>query len=181
MPYSTPQISGCPCLGKRSKRFVTVRKTLSEKTKGGQLVFDECRYEYHVIVTNIDYCSTAEIFQNCNQCCTVETSIDEIKSCFAFDENSRPSYKCNELYLLIRMVACNLQNWSKQTILPEAERCQRITTLRRTVYHTCGMITGKGWYRHVLYQKNAGFQSIVEYMQKALCQFQIQFGITWVR
>ena len=79
--------------------FKAYRK-LPSKTENGQLMFDECRYEYQAIVTNIDYLTTAEFFNDYNQRCTVETSIDEIKSGFAFSENSQIDYKCNELYLL---------------------------------------------------------------------------------
>ena len=160
----------------RARRIVIVRKTLPSKTKEGQLVFDECCYEYQAIITNIDYLTTAEIFDDYNQRCTVETSIDEIKSGFAFSENSQIDYKCNELFLLIKMIACNLHNWFKQAILPEEERHHRISTLRRTIYKTCGMITGKGWYRHVVYQTNTAFQRIIEYIHSALSQFRDQYG-----
>ena len=160
----------------RARRIVIVRKTLPEKTGDGQLIFDECRYEYQAIVTNIDYMTTAEIFNDYNQRCTVETSIDEIKSGFAFSENSQTDYKCNELFLLIKMIACNLQNWFRQAIRPEEERCHRITTLRRTIYKTCGIIVGKGWYRHIVFQTDAAFQRIIEHIQKALRQFRLQFG-----
>ena len=160
----------------RARRIVIVRKTLPSKTESGQLVFDECRYEYQAIVTNIDYLSTAEVCHDYNQRCTVETSIDEIKSGFAFSENSPLDYKCNELFLLIKMIACNLQNWFRQAILPEEERRHRITTLRRTIYRTCGVIVGKGWYRHIVFQTDAAFQRIIEHIQKALRQFRLQFG-----
>lgn len=166
-----------PMLGwARARRIVIVRKTLPSKTEDGQLIFDECRYEYQAIVTNIDYLTTAEIFNDYNQRCTVETSIDEIKSGFAFSENSQIDYKCNELYLLIKMIAFNLHNWFKQAILPEGERHHRISTLRRIIYKTCGMITGSGWYRHVVYQADLTFQRIIEHIQLALSQFRVQYG-----
>lgn len=176
MPFSTQPIYVCQCQnGQRSRRIVIVRKTLLSKTEDGQLIFDEYRYEYQAIVTNIDYLTTTEIFNDYNQRCTVETSIDEIKSGFAFSENSQIDYKCNELYLLIKMIACNLHNWFKQAILQERERHHRISTLRRTIYKTCGMITGKGWYRHVVYQADLTFQMIIEHIQLALSQFRIQY------
>lgn len=155
----------------RSRRIVIIRKTLPTTNRFNQLIFDECRYEYQAIVTNIDYLSNAEIFHDYNQRCTVETTIDEVKSGFAFSENSQIDHKCNELYLLIKMIACNLQNWFRQTILPEEVRHHRITTLRRKIYRTCGMITGNGWYRHVVYQIDDGFQHIIEYIQAALACF----------
>lgn len=160
----------------RARRIVIVRKTLPTTNEYGQLIFDECRYEYQAIVTNIDYLTSAEIFKEYNQRCTVETSIDEVKSGFAFSENSQIDYKCNELYLLIKMIACNLHNWFKQTILPEAERHHRIGTLRRTIYKVCGMITGNGWYRHIVFQTDAAFQKIIEHIQTALSQFRLQYG-----
>jgi hypothetical protein len=158
----------------RSRRIVIVRKTLPDKTEEGQLVFDICRYEYQAIITNIDYLTTSEIFSEYNQRCIVETSIDEIKSGFAFSENSQIDYKCNELYMLIKMIAYNLQNWFRSSVLPEEERHHRISTLRRIFYKTCGVIVGHGWYRHVIYQANESFQKIVDHVQKALITFRIQ-------
>jgi hypothetical protein len=159
----------------RSRRIVIIRKTLPTENVDGQLIFDECRYEYQAIVTNIDYLSVAEIFHDYNQRCTVETTIDELKSGFAFSENSQVNHKCNELYLLVKMIACNLQNWFRQAILPERVRHHRITTLRRMIYHTCGMITGSGWYRHIIYQTDAAFQRIIEQIQTALNWFRYRY------
>ena len=160
----------------RARRIVIVRKTLPTQNADGQLIFDECRYEYQVIVTNIDYLSVAEIFHDYNQRCTVETTIDEVKSGFAFSENSQINHKCNELFLLIKMIACNLQNWFRQAILPERVRHHRITTLRQKIYRTCGMITGSGWYRHVVYQIDDAFQQIIEQIQTALIWFRYRYG-----
>lgn len=160
----------------RSRRIVIIRKTLPTEDEYGQLVFDECRYEYQVIVTNIDYLSNAEIFHDYNQRCTVETTIDEVKSGFAFSENSQINHKCNELFLLIKMIACNLQNWFRQAILPERVRHHRISTLRRKIYRTSGMITGSGWYRHVVYQLDDAFQKIIEQIQTALIWFRYRYG-----
>ena len=159
----------------RSRRLVIVRKTLPSKTEDGQFLFDECRYEYQAIVTNIDYLTTAEIFNDYNQRCTVETSIDEVKSGFAFSETSQSDYKCNERYLLIKMIACNLHNWFRQAILPEGERHHRINTLRRTLYKVCGMIAGNGRYRHVVYQADTEFQRVIEHIQLALSQFRVPY------
>lgn len=160
----------------RDRRFVIVRKTLPANSEDGQLLFDECRYEYQAIVTNIDYLTSAEVFKDYNQRCTVETSIDELKSGFAFSENSQLDYTCNELYLLIKMLACNLHNWFRQAILPEEERNHRVGTLRRMLYRVCGMITGSGWYRHVEFQKDAALEKVVTYVRKSLSMFRIAHG-----
>jgi len=46
--------------------------------------------------------TTSSHAANYNQRWTVETSIDGLKSGFAFSENTQINYKCNELYLLIK-------------------------------------------------------------------------------
>jgi hypothetical protein len=38
------------------------------------------------------------------------------------------------------------------------------------------MITGNGWYRHVVYQADLAFQRVIEHIQLALSQFRIQYG-----
>jgi len=156
----------------KARRFVIIRKTLPTEVEG-QLVFDECKYEYQAIVTNIDYLTTAEIFHDYNQRCTVETSIDELKSGFAFSENSQINYKCNELYMLIKMIAYNLHNWFKNQILPEELRHHEIKTLRRMLYRTAGMITGNGWYRHVTIQTNKWLGNVIPAIQQSLYRFRL--------
>jgi hypothetical protein len=156
----------------KARRFVIIRKTLPTEVEG-QLVFDECRYEYQAIVTNIDYLTTAEIFHDYNQRCTVETSIDELKSGFAFSENSQINYKCNELFMLIKMIAYNLHNWFKNQILPEELRHHEIKTLRRKLYRTAGMITGAGWYRHVTLQSNKWMKEVIPAIQQELYRFRL--------
>jgi len=160
----------------KARRFVIVKKTLPAITESGQLIIDidECRYEYQAIVTNVDYLTPAEIFEDYNQRCTVETSIDELKTGFAFSQNSQINYQCNELFMLIKMIAYNLHNWFKNCILPEELRHHRITTLRRILYHIPGIIAGNGWYRHIKLQKNHKLEMIFIYIQNALFKFRKQ-------
>ena len=96
----------------RARRFVIVRKTLPNTTDSKQLIIDmdEFKYEYQAIVSNVDYLTPAEIFVDYNQRCTIETNIDELKSGFAFSENSQINYNCNELFMLIKMIAYNIHN-----------------------------------------------------------------------
>ena len=58
-------------------RFVIIREKIIPKMN--QLMFEECKYKYQAIVTNIDYLTPEEIFQDYNQRCDVENNIDEIK------------------------------------------------------------------------------------------------------
>lgn len=158
----------------RSRRFVIVRKTLPETLENGQLIFDECRYEYQVIVTNIDYMTPPETFNEYNQRCTVETVIDEMKNGFAFSENSQLNYHCNELFLLIKMIAFNIHNWFKNTILPENMRNHRITTLRRILYSVAGILCGNGWYRRIKLQTNSISMNIIIYIRQQLCNLRMR-------
>lgn len=121
--------------------------------------------------------TSTEIFHDYNQRCTLETSIDELKSGFAFSENSQTNYKCNELYMLIKMIAYNIHNWFKNQILPEELRHHRIGTLRRVLYGVAGMITGKGWYRHITFQTNTWLRKVIISIQQSLYQFRIQMGV----
>jgi len=160
----------------KARRFVIVRKTLLNIVESKQLIIDmdEFKHEYQAIVTNVDYLTPAEIFEDYNQRCTIETNIDELKSGFAFSENSQINYQCNELFMLIKMIAYNLHNWYKNCILPEELRHHRITTLRRILYHIPGIIAGNGWYRHIKLQKNHKLEKIFTYIQNALFIFRNQ-------
>ena len=135
---------------------------------------DEFKYEYQAIVTNVDYLTPAEIFEDFNQRCTIKTNIDELKSGFAFSENSQINYQYNELFMLIKMIAYNLHNWFKSCILPGEFRHHQITKLRRILYNIPGIIAGNGWYRHIKLQKNDRLEKTFTYIQNALFIFRNQ-------
>jgi hypothetical protein len=143
-------------------RFVAVRKPAKVKNdKQITLDIDEIKYDYQVIVTNIDYLSVAEIFHEYNQRCDIENRIDELKEGFAFDQNSRKNQKCNELFLLIKMIAYNLHNWFKQAILPQSWLQHEIVTIRRCFYHLAANICGKGRYRYINYSENRFVKDLI--------------------
>jgi len=97
------------------------------------MIFDEFTYDYQAIVTNVDYLTYEEIFHDYNQRCNIENKIDELKEGFAFDENSQINHKCNELFLLIKMIAYNLHNWFKRVFLPEDLHHHEITTTKKDI------------------------------------------------
>ena len=92
-----------------------------------------------------------EIFHDYNQRCDIENKIDELKEGFAFDQNSQRNHKCNQLFLLIKMLAYKLHTWFKQVILPKTWRSFEIATIRRKFYHLATNICGHGRYRHIRY------------------------------
>lgn len=154
----------------RARRFIIVKKSLP-KTNNGQLIFDEFNYEYQAIVTNVDYLTAADIFTDYNQRCNVENKIDELKEGFAFDKNSQINHKCNELFLLLKMIAYNLHNWFKRAFLPEDLRHHEINTVRRILYKVAGNITGNGWYKHISFAPNKLLERIILYIRTALSVF----------
>lgn len=158
----------------RARRFVIVRKQTEGKNKD-QMRIEECFYDYQVIVTNIDYLTGEEIFQDYNQRCDVENKIDEIKEGFAFDENSLINHKANELYLLIKMIAYNIQNWFKQAVMPNEVQHHEISTLRRLFYRICCNICGNGNYRHLSFSPNNFLEKIITHIKSSIALFANKF------
>ncbi|SDK81125.1 IS1380 family transposase [Halanaerobium congolense] len=155
----------------RERRFVLIKKSLPKSNKNGQLLFEEFTYEYQAIVTNVDYLTAEEVFNDYNQRCNIENKIDELKEGFAFDQNTQINRKCNELYLLIKMIAFNLNNWFKRTFLPESMHQHEIKTIRRIFYKIAGNICGSGWYKHIRFAPNKLLKKTITHLRKALTDF----------
>ncbi|MFA6753476.1 MAG: IS1380 family transposase [Bacilli bacterium] len=158
----------------KARRFVLIKKSLPKTDKKGQMIFDEFTYDYQAIVTNVDYLTAEEIFSDYNQRCNIENKIDELKEGFSFDQNSQINHKCNELFLLIKMIAYNLHNWFKRTFLPEDLHHHEIKTIRRIFYKVAGNIVGNGWYRHIRFAPNKLLERIIPYIRKKLSCFRKQ-------
>lgn len=154
----------------RARRFIIIREKVVPKDIN-QLMFEECKYKYQAIVTNIDYLTPEEIFQDYNQRCDVENNIDEIKEGYAFSENSLVNHKCNELYLLIKMIAYNIHNWFKQAIMPKEVQHHEISTLRRIFYRVCGNVCGSKYYRYLSFSNNCLLKKIITHIQKQIHVF----------
>lgn len=157
----------------RARRIVLIRKRLTEIPKQPTLDSDWFKYEYQAIVTNIDYMTPEEIFDEYNQRCDIENNIDELKEGFAFDENSQQNKKCNELYLLIKMLAYNLNNFFKRSFMPDHVHHHEIQTLRRLFYSVPGNMVGRGKYRHLKLSPNDFLQGIIEYIRYRLKTFKL--------
>lgn len=156
----------------KARRFILIRKKLLE-APNGQLVLngDWFRYEYQAIVTNIDYLTPEEIFNDYNRRCDIENNIDELKEGFAFDQNSQRNKKCNELFLLIKMLAYNLQNFFKRSIMPDYVQHHEIKTLRMIFYRVSGNLVGTGKYRHISFPADNFLRKLVEYIRHRLKTF----------
>jgi len=151
------------------RRFIIIRKKLPED-KNGQISLDAdiFKYEYQAIVTNIAYMPAEEIFHEYNLRCDIENKIDELKEGFAFDENSQKNKICNEIFLLIKMIAFNIHNWFKQSVLPEELQHHEIQTLRRLIYKQPGNLAGNGWYRHIRFAPSRWLEKVINHIRDAL-------------
>lgn len=158
-------------------RFILVRKPAKVKDDQ-QLSLDltDMKYDYQIIVTNIEQLSAAEIFHEYNQRCDIENKIDELKDGFAFDRNSQPNKKCNELFLLLKMLAYNRHNWFKSAILPKDWIQFEIKTIRRKFYHLAANICGQGRYRYIRYACDKAIEHLITTVIDRLRRFSLILG-----
>jgi hypothetical protein len=158
----------------KARRFILIRKKLLE-APNGQLPLDGdwFRYEYQAIVTNNDYLTPEEVFTEYNQRCDVENNIDELKEGLAFAQNSQQNKKYNELFLLIKMLAYNLQNFFKRIIMPADVHHHEIKTLWTMFYRVSGNMLGKGKYRHISFPADKLLTKLVEYIRRRLKIFRL--------
>ncbi|MDW7657292.1 MAG: IS1380 family transposase [Bacillota bacterium] len=157
----------------KTYRFVLVRKPVPAKNDKQIKMAGVDPYEYQVIVTNIDNLTAEEIFHEYNQRCDIENKIDELKDGFAFDQNSQRNKKCNELFLLMKMLAYNIHNWFKSAILPEGWIHYEIQTIRRKFYHLAANICGQGRYRHIRYACDQVIAAMITVVIDRLRRFQL--------
>ena len=105
-----------------------------------------------------------EYVVKCKMYSTVKMIID-------FIENSLVNHKCNELYLLIKMIAYNIHNWFKQAIMPKEVQHHEISTLRRIFYRVCGNVCGSKYYRYLSFSNNCLLEKIITHIQKQIHVF----------
>ena len=153
----------------KARRMIFIRKKIrNKKLKKGNINYENLyKYEYQVIVTNIDYMTPKEIFDEYNQRCNVENNIDELKSGFGISQNSRKIKKNNEILLVLKMIAFNLNRWFQEQILPEDMKKHEIQTLRRVLYNICGELKG-GYY--CKYIKFPNYTYLIEAMKHILSE-----------
>jgi hypothetical protein len=158
----------------KARRFVIVRKRIKNPSPQLSLYDDETQYIYQAIVTNIDNLTAREIFSDYNKRCNVENKIDDLKTGFCFSQNSLTDKKANELFLLIKMIAYNLQNWFKCCIMPEEYSQCEMNTLRRVFFKVPGNLSRNGRYKHIKFAANKRLKEIIVFVNRRLNQFSPQ-------
>lgn len=171
--FSVNEIHGQLPKWDKTYRFIVVRKPAKVKDEKQQCMdLAEVKYDYQVIVTNIEYLTAEEIFHEYNQRCDVENKIDELKEGFAFDQNSRRNKDANEMFLLLKMIAYNLHNWFKSAILPEGWSHYEIKTIRRKFYNLAANVCGTGRYQHIRYATDSAIEKLITAVIDRLRRFQ---------
>ena len=154
----------------KARRFIIIRKKLKQIPDEQQVLDEWFRYEYQAIITNIDYLSAGEIFEDYNQRCDIENRIDDLKQGFGFDQNSQQDRNCNELFLLFKAFAHNLLNFFRRIVLPEEMQSYEVNTLRRLFLRVSATIQGNGWYQHIRYGANRLLEACIPKIRDKLIQ-----------
>lgn len=169
--YSVTEIEMPLPKWEKARRFILVRKTIANPSPQLTLYEDDNQYNYQAIVTNNYDLSARGVFFDYNKRCNIENKIDDLKTGFYFDQNSLIDKKANELFLLLKMIAYNLQNWFKTSIMPEEFNQCEINTLRRVFFKVPGNLAGNGRYKHIKFSVNKKLEKIVNFVNKRLNQF----------
>jgi len=162
----------------RPRRFVFVRekvKTECRPTSGGcpgqeTLQFHDL-YDYEVIVTNLDDMPPEEVWRWYNKRANVENKIDELKTGLGLDQNSQHAMVKNQAFMWIKVLAYNLLNWFRQTLLPENAARAEVSTIRRLVVNVPANIVGNGRYRHIRLAANRWLEQVTCFAKAKLREF----------
>jgi len=148
----------------KSRRFVFIREEYDQQT--GQKMVRGLKHQ--VICTNLED-SPEEIWRFYNQRCTVENRIDELKDGFAVGQQSQRTLSQNQAYAMIKVIAYNLLNWKKATVMPEEVKTYRAKTLRRKILCVPGNVVVSGGY--IRLAANRWLESVVLRIKQKLDAF----------
>ncbi len=138
----------------KARRFVFIREKFDRRI--GQKILTGFRHQ--VICTNLQT-PAEEMWRFCNQRCTLENRISELKDGFAMDQQSQHTLFKNTAYATIKVVACNLLNWMKAVVLPRETRTYRSGTLRRKIFCVPGNVIISG--RYIRHAANRWLEDVV--------------------
>ena len=172
--YSFAEMNYALPTWERSRRFIIIRKAVSKKQKDlNKLKLFSHDYEYQAIVTNVEYLTPAEVFKDYNKRCNIENNIDHLKDGYYFSENSLANKIANEAFLILKMIAYNIQNWFQSVVFPDELKNKEIGTLRRIFYKIPGIISGSDRYQHIKFAKNTMLEKILQTVTCALQRFKL--------
>lgn len=118
-----------------NKEYRYVVKRNLEQKKSGELYF-----RYHILVTNNEKNSVAEVLEWQLQHANMENRIKEHKSGFSLEKLPTRNFHANWAYLMIGQIAFNLMAWFKRLVLPENYHNLTIKTIRHHLLNLAGKI-----------------------------------------
>jgi len=146
---------------KQSYRYV-VKRNLMENKKG------ELYFRYHVLVTNDNERSAAEVLEWHLAHANMENRIKEHKSGFGLEKLPTQKFHANWAYLLIGQMAFNLMAWFKRLVLPEQYQQSTIKTIRHQVLNVAGKIVQTGRKLYLVISDQYRYQAVWEHAIKKL-------------
>lgn len=156
-----------PRTGRKPRRYVVVRKRKEDVAEQGYL-FDEERYCYQVIVTNMEDKSAEEIWRFYNARCNSENSIKEAKQSFHLDKMPSSAFLANEAYLRLVQLAYNLVLYFKELMLLEHFARATFKTIRKWLIDVPATIIKRGKNLILNFPKDYLFKTELLHMQRRL-------------
>ena len=153
----------------KPRRFC-IRRILIDKDTQQMTLPHQDFYRYEAVVTSME-APPEEVLSRYDKGANVENKIDELKDGFAVKEASQHEKLRNLAYMWIKILAYNLMNWFRQTILPEDKAHCEIKTIRREIINVPGNILGKGRFRRVRLAFNQKLEQIIRVIKEKLDQF----------
>lgn len=146
---------------KKSYRYL-VKRNLMENKKG------DLYFRYHVLVTNDDERSAAEVLVWHLAHANMENRIKEHKSGFGLEKLPTQRFHANWAYLLIGQIAFNLVAWFKKMVLPEHYQQSTIKSIRHQVLNVAGKIVETGRKLYLIMSDQYRYQEVWEHAIKKL-------------
>jgi len=156
-----------PRTGRKPRRYVVLRKLKEDAEEQGYL-FDEERYCYQVIVTNMEDKSAEEIWRFYNARCNSENSIKEAKQSFHLDKMPSSTFLANEAYLRLVQLAYNLILYFKELMLLEHFARATFRTIRKWLIDVPANIIKRGKNLILNFPKDYLFKTELLHMQRRL-------------
>jgi hypothetical protein len=156
-----------PRTGRKPRRYVVVRKLKEDAEEQGYL-FDEERYCYQVIVTNMEDKSAEEIWRFYNARCNSENSIKEAKQSFHLDKMPSSTFLANEAYLRLVQLAYNLILYFKELMLLKHFARATFRTIRKWLIDVPANIIKRGKNLILNFPKDYLFKTELLHMQRRL-------------
>jgi hypothetical protein len=131
---------------KEARRMVVIREEIKEGAKGKKQakLFELKGYSYQVIVTNIKEWNPEEVWHFYNQRACVENMIKEGMMGYGLDVAVSHYYGANVAHFFLAMLAYNLMNWFKESVLEQRKVKRMAKWIRERFFYIPGKLIKRG-------------------------------------